>query len=221
MFWFDVKLYKMPRYKKVTPKTIKKLDLYFAWEKEVASGLCDYTFKTMTGITNAPPRELIDFYRPFYGDRGILVSVANWNRYEHIHSWFVKNVQDGIDDSYYHQEVTKEKLEQLLKTCKRVLDSCEVVKQEKIIFKRPYTCTIGDKTYTVKYHSYLFLMPEDESKYVIHDTSVAKKLLPLKEGLFGANYGDNYVKGLIETIEVVERVLRETNFETEAIYYIG
>lgn len=43
-----------------------------------------------------------------------------WRKANHIHAWFVKNVQEGNDDcgSYY---VSTEQLQELLTTCKAVL----------------------------------------------------------------------------------------------------
>jgi len=45
--------------------------------------------------------------------------VGYWRKANHIHKWFVENVQDGVDDckSYY---ISWGKLEELLKTCKLV-----------------------------------------------------------------------------------------------------
>lgn len=219
MFWFGVCLYKMPRYKKVKPKTARTLESYFKWKQRIESGSTTETFERFSGYDNVPPRELIDFYKPIYykNDR-ILSLVADWEHYEHIHKWFVKNVNRGKDIDVFSKEVTKEKLEQLLSTCKKVLDSCEVAKVDKL-FSKPTKITLDGRTYTVTRDDFIINICE-EPKYIIRDTSVAKKLLPMRESwLNPPNYGENYVKSLKETIRVVEKVLRETDFETEAIYY--
>jgi len=44
-----------------------------------------------------------------------------WRKANAIHSWFVKNCQDGVDDCGYY-DVDIEQLEQLLSTVKQVLD---------------------------------------------------------------------------------------------------
>lgn len=51
----------------------------------------------------------------------IVESLAYWRKANHIHKWFVDNVQDGEDDckEYY---VSREQLTQLLDLCKRVDD---------------------------------------------------------------------------------------------------
>lgn len=46
--------------------------------------------------------------------------IAYWRKANHIHNWFVKNVQNGIDECQ-SSEVSKEQLEQLLSDCKKVL----------------------------------------------------------------------------------------------------
>jgi len=51
----------------------------------------------------------------------ITEQVAYWRKANHIHAWFVENVQDGKDDcgEYY---VTKDHIKALNKACKEVLD---------------------------------------------------------------------------------------------------
>lgn len=50
----------------------------------------------------------------------IEVTVMYWRKANHIHRWFVENVQDGNDDcdQYY---VSREQLQSLVETCKAVL----------------------------------------------------------------------------------------------------
>ena len=47
--------------------------------------------------------------------------VGYWRKANHIHNWFVENVQDGKDDcgSYW---VNKEDLEKLLSLCKQIIE---------------------------------------------------------------------------------------------------
>lgn len=46
--------------------------------------------------------------------------VGYWRKANHIHNWFVKNIQDGIDDCAPHN-VTYEKLLELKEICEKVL----------------------------------------------------------------------------------------------------
>lgn len=48
--------------------------------------------------------------------------VGYWRKANHIHGWFVRNVQDGVDDCGEY-EVTKEDLEKLLAECEFVLEN--------------------------------------------------------------------------------------------------
>lgn len=51
-------------------------------------------------------------------------NVAYWRKANHIHNWFVENVQEGEDDckKYY---VSREQIQELIDLCKQVLDNKE------------------------------------------------------------------------------------------------
>lgn len=55
-----------------------------------------------------------------------------------IHQWFVDHVQDGIDDCHYHNECTKEILEELLYTCEKV-KQIAVLNKGKVIIGQKFT----------------------------------------------------------------------------------
>lgn len=62
------------------------------------------------------------FSGPFGGDiTHVKATVMYWRKANHIHKWFVDNVQDGEDDcgTYY---VSRSKIEELIEACDRVLD---------------------------------------------------------------------------------------------------
>ena len=102
---------------------------------------------------------------------------AYWRKANQIHQWFVKNVQDGVDDCEIHNEVTRDVLEELLDTC----------------------------------------------RIVAEDPSRAEELLPSQSGFFFGStaYDEGYFLDITDTIEILERVIEETNFETEMIYYLS
>jgi len=52
----------------------------------------------------------------------VSVKVAYWRKANHIHKWFVDNCQNGEDDCR-KAYVSREKLEELLKLCKTVLEN--------------------------------------------------------------------------------------------------
>lgn len=60
-----------------------------------------------------------DFPDPDFSHAQVTHNVAYWRKANAIHNWFVKNIQDDVDDckTYY---VSKESIEILLETCKKV-----------------------------------------------------------------------------------------------------
>lgn len=144
----DMYLERMPRYKKATAETVCVIQSYIKYEedkKDPDSDARNYSMKEWCGISekDVPPKDYIDFYCHFYekkysywdtehkyGYYRIMEEVGYWRKANSIHNWFVKNVQDGIDDCDYHHEVTKEKLEELLNICGSVLESCKLVGEQ-------------------------------------------------------------------------------------------
>lgn len=133
------------------------------------------------------------------------IQVGYWRKANHIHNWFVNNVQNGEDDcnSYI---VTKEKLINLLDVCKKVLEGSKLV-QSKVIIGR----VLKDGEWVNNYMDGL----------VIKDTSVAEKLLPRTSGFFfgSTQYCQGYIEDIKNTINIIEEVLRTTDFENEVITY--
>lgn len=132
----------MPRYKGATVHDVYAIEQYLDWQRIKAEGNeyadCN-TLKEWCDIDESelPSQEVIDYYKQFYtkcysdwdtehkyGWYSIMKQVGYWRKANEIHNWFVKNVQDGEDDCDYHNECTREILEDLLHTCKIVLDSC-------------------------------------------------------------------------------------------------
>lgn len=132
--------------------------------------------------------------------------VGYWRKANQIHNWFVNHVQDGEDDCNYHNECTKEILEELLDTCHNVLKSC-VMTYGKV--------KNGERFINGKFE------PIYENGMTIIDSSVAEELLPSCDGFFfgGTNYDQWYVDDITDTIKIIERVLATTDFKTQAIYY--
>ena len=138
----DSYLYRMPRYKGATVHDVHTIEEYLNWQRIKAEGNeyanCN-TLKEWCGIDDSqlPNKEVIEYYKQFYtkcysdwdtehkyGWYSIMKQVGYWRKANEIHNWFVENVQDGDDDCDYHNECTRGILEDLLHTCKTVLDSC-------------------------------------------------------------------------------------------------
>lgn len=128
----------------------------------------------------------------------IIEQVGYWRKANHIHQWFVDNVQDGQDDckEYY---VDREKLKELVDTCKKVKESLEKSPKKTVQVESGWTN--GEKTYA--------------DVEVFTDTSVAEDLLPTQDGFFfgGTEYDQWYVKDLDNTIKQLESLLEEENGE--------
>lgn len=134
--------------------------------------------------------------------------IGYWRKANQIHNWFVNHVQDGEDDCDYHNEVTKEILEELLDTCKTVLASCELVD--------------GKIQNGERFENGKWIPAMVDGKYV-KDPSVAMKLLPTASGFFfgGTNYDEWYVDDIKNTIDIITQALETTDFENEMIYYVS
>jgi hypothetical protein len=125
-------------------------------------------------------------------------TVAEWRKDNHIHAWFVNNVQNGEDDcrEYY---VDRDQLKELVQACKDVKESLE--KSPKKMVKAEVGWQNGERIY--------------EDIEVFADTSVAEELLPTQSGFFfgGTEYDKWYFKSLDETIQKLEPLLEEEGGE--------
>lgn len=129
-----------------------------------------------------------------------------WRKANHIHKWFVDNFQDGNDDCRYVviTEWDKEKLEELLDKCNKVIKSLEKQKLEEVTIDRG----IGE------YGIY-------KSKQYT-DISVAEELLPTTDGFFfgGIEYGEYYLEDTKLTRKWLKKALKEVDFENgEVLLY--
>lgn len=217
----DMYLKRMPRYRGATANDISAVEDYLDWmrAKENGSKYADCSFEDWCGRKRIPPMEYVEFYKLCYKKHYseydiehqhpwwyIKEEVGYWRKANQIHNWFVENIQDGIDDCKYHREVTEEDLRELLYTCATVLNSCELVEGQ---ICNGYRYENGEKVPIVA-----------NGKYV-KDPTIAKELLPSTSGFFfgGTDYDEYYVEDIKNTIEIINRVLETTNFDTHMIYY--
>lgn len=217
----DMYLKRMPRYGNTTPYEISAIESYFNWKEDPKAK--KYTMKEWCGIPfkDIPSKEVRDFYAPFYittyyawddehkyPHKNITEQIGYWRKANEIHNWFVEHVQDGADDCEYHEEVTEEVLEELLATCQKVLDSCELVE--------------GKINNGYKYENGQRIPIMEDGKYV-KDPSVAMELLPTTSGFFfgGTDYDEWYVDDIKNTIEICKKTLETTDFEKQMIFYVS
>ena len=102
------------------------LDMYFN-RRIYVGGMYDFNkvkgeIKLTKGDMDEPIK--VDLKKVSY----IVEEVGYWRKNNHIHNWFVTNIQNGNDDcgDYY---VSKENLEELLGVCKQVLENHELAEQ--------------------------------------------------------------------------------------------
>ena len=215
----DMYLYRMPRYGSTTPHEIAAIEAYFDWKEKPDAK--KYTMEEWCGIPfkDVPSKKVRDFYAQYYVTKYdkwddkhqfprkmIKEEIGYWRKANQIHNWFVKNVQDGEDDCHYHNEVTKEVLEELLAICQKVLDSCEMIEGQICV---GYTFKNGEMVPTMDYGK------------CIKDPSVAMELLPTTSGFFfgGTDYDEYYLEDIKHTIEICKNALETTDFETQQISY--
>lgn len=223
----DMYLERMPRYKDVTVKQIMVTRDYFEWikEKEAGNEYANCTFKQWCGhdFDELPSIEAIEFFRQFYKATysewdtekkhpwyRIHEEVGYWRKANHIHLWFVNNVQDGIDDCCYHHEVTKELLEELRDTCIEVLNNSVTM--------------LGKVKNGAHYDKDSCSWVDDlEIGQVVINPEVARDLLPTTSGFFfgGIDYDEWYLRDVKNTIAIINKVLDTTDFEKEMIYYVS
>lgn len=126
----------------------------------------------------------------------IVEAVGYWSKANHIHKWFVENIQSGKDNcgEYY---VPEEKMEELLLICKKI-------KKESILIDG---AVINGYTYTEDGQE----IPIVEEGKEIKNPEVAEKLLPTAKGFFfgSTDYDQYYMNDIDNTIEILEAALKE------------
>lgn len=222
----DSYLNRMPRCGKTTAKEVSIIESYLDWMRDKdnpKSSAGKYTLKEWCGVDekDLPTEPIIDFYRlkgsygyaswdteQKFGRYRIIEEVGYWRKANHIHSWFVENVQDGDDDCEYHNEVTKEKLKELLDICEEVLASTKLVDGK---INNGYEYKNGIETPIM-----------EDGKY-IEDSSVAEELLPTVGGFFfgSTDYDEYYINDIKNTIDIIAKVLETTDFDTQMVYYVS
>jgi len=223
----DMYLNRFQRYKDTTPDEISVIEDYFWYAgdqrlKEKYKTAKDFLGDSRYSVLKEIPTETLDFYGAiidqdhntfrsdaydFMMDRAC-EQVGYWRKANQIHQWFVEHVQDGEDDCCYHNEVDKETLEELLDTCLKVKEASRLVDGE-----------VANGQHYVDGHWESIM----ESGRIIEDPTVAEELLPATSGFFfgSTEYDQWYMDDIDGTIEICQRVLAETDFDKQMVYYIS
>lgn len=217
----DMYLSKYPRYKDTTPHQIDIMESYFSLKEAQANGKhLDYGLESWSGyaLSELPKQDVLDFYRPHYKHRYgfwdtkqeygydcIHQNLASWRKANQIHAWFVENVQDGVDDCGCYI-VSEDTLEELLGICKQVKEKAVLI-PGKVMNGYRYANGVEEPIY--------------DDGLVITNPEVCEELLPTQSGFFfgSTQYDSYYMIDIDKTIEILEKVLKETDFVNEVVYY--
>ena len=211
----DMYLNKYPRYKDATADDFVMVDNYISWKERGQK----YTFDEWCGGDESKVRtDLIDFYkqkkytRHFDWDKDdsfaydtIFTEIAYWRKANEIHNYFVEYVQHGVDDCGTY-DVSKKQLEDLLYKCKEV-ERIAVLEKSKVV--NGYTFENGKE------------IPMYEDGEVIVNAEEVAAILPTQGGFFfgSTDYDKYYMEDIKYTIDILEKILAETDFDTEAVCY--
>ena len=123
----------------------------------------------------------------------IVEDVAYWRKANHIHNWFVENVQEGNDDcrEYY---VSTVQLKELVDICKRVVTAATMVDA---------SVSNGEQ---LTEEGWIPILVAGQQ---VENLEEVKKLLPTQRGFFFGNtdYDKYYVDDCAETIKALEPLL--------------
>lgn len=131
-----------------------------------------------------------------------------WRKANHIHGWFVDNVQDGQDDCKEYQ-VDDDRLRALLVTCQKVIEASKLV--DGMVY-------MGEE-WDSKKQAWATLR---EPGKLIEDPTVAKALLPTRKGFFFGcyEYDEDYLNQVIRTKDWAYRMLVDSKAGVPGdIYY--
>lgn len=205
----DMYLNKYPRYKDATADDFNMIENYLEWKESNKN--C--TFEEWCGGDESKVRtDLIDFYkqkkytRHFDWDYDtIFTEIAYWRKANEIHNYFVEYVQHGVDDCGTY-DVSKKQLEDLLYKCKEV-ERIAVLEKSKVV--NGYTFENGKE------------IPMYEDGEVIANAEEVAAILPTQGGFFfgSTDYDKYYMEDIKYTIDILEKILEETDFDTEAVCY--
>ena len=216
----DMYLERYPRYKDIRPENIHALEDFVEWKNDPEAQ--KYSLEEWCGwseslVPNAKDGEylkqfLTTRYYAWDTDRKyphtrVYEQVAYWRKANQIHGWFVKNVQGGVDDCAYHDEVTKEKLEELINICQEILLKAELAAGK---IANGYRFDANGK-----------MLPIMQDGCFVTNSEVCEKLLPTESGYFFGNteYNEFYINDVRYTYETLKKVLEETDFEKQMLFY--
>lgn len=198
----DMYLYKMPRYRGTTAEQVSTIESYFNWldAKEEGSEYANCSLKQWCGVPEdkLPSQKVIDFYKKHYDTK-----YWNWDHeHRHGHKMIMQQVADWRKANAIHQW--------FVENIQDGEDDCRFHRE----------VTESDLEELLNVCKTVLKSCVSDGKYV-SDSSVAEELLPTQGGFFfgGTSYDEWYVDNIKYTIQIIEKILKETDFDLYAIYY--
>ena len=157
---------------------------YF-WTKNYKTGRQDKTAEAIIKLFPELKDNKLDY---------VIFQVGYWRKANQIHKWFVDNIQEGEDDcrEYY---VDRDKLKELLKICKKILDKCKL---KDGVVTNGYSFKDGER------------VANKEKGKVMTNPKYAESLLPSEQGFFFGSYDYDqwYYQDIEDTVKIIEKVLK-------------
>lgn len=131
-----------------------------------------------------------------------------WRKANHIHAWFVNNVQDGIDECQ-ESVLTVEHINLLKETVDKIIDASE----------ERYEAAYKIKDYSLREAIHY----DEELPEVFYSemTEVFNQYMPTQSGFFfgGTSYSAHYLASIYDLRSMAEDMLEEMEDETIAFAY--
>ena len=137
----------------------------------------------------------------------IFDKVGYWRKANHVHAWFVDKVQGGNDDCLYYF-VTKENFFELKEAC------------EKVVALNPYSIDKNSDLFNSSVSSLIDSGVITKSDYEEMKAKL-EEIMPTQSGyFFGAiDYSPYYFLDVEETLEIVDKILENGDFDKEIYLY--
>jgi hypothetical protein len=123
----------------------------------------------------------------------IIERVGYWRKANQIHTWFVDNVQDGVDECQ-DADVTIEQLTELRDLCQQIVDVARLVPGQ---INNGYSLTADGRIDHV------------EEGMVVENPEDIEALLPTKGGFFfgSTDYDQWYLEDIKDTLDILNPVI--------------
>lgn len=149
---------------------------------------------------------------------------AYWRKANQIRQWFVNHIEEfNEDDNCEYYNVTRELLERLIIDCHCVLLSRNGVEvDDKLRKKMDKVKTLSERGVDGEKDGAKETLEKMERKYGLSGVTVKpEEIMPTSSGFFfgSTEYDDWYYNTLENTIEMCQKVIDETNWDTEVVVY--